>query len=182
LRLECLEPSILKTELSPVISSQLQLCLSPSTTCAQRSPAVAGSFIGTWRSSSATQQGSSVVEGAADKKTMLDLGSVILTHKRPSCPTASPVDGVPHGRPSRRFATISGPLGSPAAAMPRGAFGSPYWRTAPGAIECWASLMSTAREAMSLRGGRAALRPRRERVEGHGLCQAHGRALHGGRP
>ena len=31
--------------------------------------------IGTWRSSSATQQGSSVVEGAADQKTMLDHGS-----------------------------------------------------------------------------------------------------------
>src|SRR5262249_7032665 len=36
---------------------------------------VAISSLGTWRSSSATQQGSSVVEGAADQKTMLDHGS-----------------------------------------------------------------------------------------------------------
>jgi len=33
---------------------------------------------GTWRSSSATQQGSSVVEGAADQKTMLDHGSPLV--------------------------------------------------------------------------------------------------------
>jgi hypothetical protein len=47
LRLKASNTSILKTELSPVISPQLQLSLSTSTPCAQRYPAVAGSFPGT---------------------------------------------------------------------------------------------------------------------------------------
>jgi hypothetical protein len=50
LRLEGRNTSILKTEHSPVISFPVNLYLSPSTTaCAQRSPAVAGSFYGTKR-------------------------------------------------------------------------------------------------------------------------------------
>ena len=59
LRLEVRNTSILKTEHSPVISFPVDLYLSPRTgPCAQRSPAVAGSFSGTTPTTSASQRAS----------------------------------------------------------------------------------------------------------------------------
>ncbi len=64
MRLEGWNTSILKTERSPVISFQLDLYLSPrAKPCAQRYPAVAGSFIGTTAKSTALQRLCPVGEG-----------------------------------------------------------------------------------------------------------------------